>query len=135
MLKTGKPFFMTSSKRSWIDMSKSLQAYFSTENDAESAKADLQTYSVSKLSVEHIPEDQKLNIDIPFPGQGTATPAGANNDMFFSNETPTGKQEENADPSEKADKEFHYLLAFETDEADDSDLREVISKNNGAMEK
>ncbi|MCA0173235.1 hypothetical protein [Bacillus sp. RAR_GA_16] len=116
-------------------MSKSLQAYFTTENDAESAKADLQTYSVSQLSVEHIPEDQKLNIDVPIPGQGTATPAGANNDLFFSNETPTGKQEENADPSEKADHKFRYLLAFETDESDDTDLREVVSKHNGAMEK
>ncbi|MFK3960203.1 hypothetical protein [Guptibacillus hwajinpoensis] len=116
-------------------MSKSLQAYFTTENDAESAKADLQTYSVSQLSVEHIPEDQKLSIDTPVQGQGTATPAGANNDLFFSNETPTGKQEENADPSEQADREFRYVLAFNTEEQDDTDLREVVSKNNGAMEK
>ncbi|MGG1686061.1 hypothetical protein [Pseudalkalibacillus sp. NRS-1564] len=116
-------------------MSKSLQAYFTTENDAESAKADLQAYSVSQLSVEHIPEDQKLSIDTPVQGQGTATPAGANNDLFFSNETPTGKQEENADPSEEADREFRYVLVFNTEEQDDTDLREVVSKHNGAMEK
>ncbi|WP_347551917.1 hypothetical protein ABFG93_07350 [Pseudalkalibacillus hwajinpoensis] len=116
-------------------MSKTLQAYFTTENDAESAKTDLQTYSVNYLSVEHIPEDQKLNLDIPYPGQGTATPAGANNDLFFANQTPTGKQEENADPSEQGDREFRYLLAFKTDENDDTDLREIVSKHNGAMEK
>lgn len=116
-------------------MSKTLQAYFPTENDAESAKADLKSYSVNNLSVEHIPEDRKLSIDIPGSGQGTDTPAGANNDLFFSNQTPTGKQEENADPSEQNDKEFSYVLSFETENSDDTELREIVTKHNGAMEK
>lgn len=115
-------------------MSKTLQAYFPTENEAESAKADLKNYSVDSVSVEELTEDNSPSVDTPDSGQGSATQAGANNDLFFSNQTPTGKQEENADP-EQGDKQFSYVLSFETTEDDDTELREIVTKHNGAMEK
>ncbi|WP_270180707.1 hypothetical protein [Alkalihalobacillus sp. CinArs1] len=115
-------------------MSKTLQAYFPTENEAESAKEDMKNYSVTSASVEEIKEDKDLSVDAPDSGQGSATEAGANNDLFFSNETPTGKQEENADP-EHNEKHFNYVLSFETSEDDDTELREIVTKHNGAMER
>ncbi|WP_377891083.1 hypothetical protein [Alkalihalobacillus sp. R86527] len=115
-------------------MSKTLQAYFPTENEAESAKADLKNYSVNNVSVEEVNEEKNLSVDTPDSGQGSNTEAGANNDLFFSNETPTGKQEENADP-EQNDKHYSYMLSFETTEEDDTELREIVTKHNGAMEK
>ncbi|CDQ20403.1 Glyoxalase/Bleomycin resistance protein/Dioxygenase superfamily protein [Halobacillus karajensis] len=86
-------------------MTKSVQAYFATENDAESAKASLQSLSIGRETVEAIPEDTDMTPIIPVAG---STNSGGG--TFNFTEVVSPKQDHEHAKSDK--KTLTHILHF-----------------------
>ncbi|MFQ3546224.1 hypothetical protein Q7A53_19245 [Halobacillus rhizosphaerae] len=107
-------------------MSKHVEAYFKTENDAESAKAELQSLRTENELVEAIPEDANLTTSI--------IPLGGAN-QFGAGAGVAGA----LDPDDEAapgsnDEHLTHLLHFQIHEEDFDQALHIIQKHQGHMD-
>ncbi|MYL72749.1 hypothetical protein GLW00_18115 [Halobacillus litoralis] len=109
-------------------MAKTIQAYFSTENDAESAKASLQPLSVEQDTVEAIPEDTDMTPIVPVAG---STNSGGG--TFNFTEVVSPKHDKDSALSDK--KHLTHVLHFSIKEEEYDRAVEVIKEHNGHMDK
>ncbi|SFK23622.1 hypothetical protein SAMN04487936_109158 [Halobacillus dabanensis] len=105
---------------------KTIQAYFPTENDAESAKASLQSLSVKQDTVEVIPEDTDLAPIVPVAGS-TNTGGGT----FNFTEVVTPNHDRNSALSDK--KHLTHVLHFSVKEEEYDRAIRVIEEHEGHM--
>ncbi|MCA0971842.1 hypothetical protein LCM20_14640 [Halobacillus litoralis] len=105
-------------------MTKHIEAFFQTENDAESAKADLQELGIEKEIVEPIPESVDTLPIIPVAGSSNTGAAGAfsYDDIVHPSSDETGKKHLT-----------HVLHFYLKDEQFDRAI-EKIKKHNGHMD-
>ncbi|MYL38318.1 hypothetical protein [Halobacillus litoralis] len=107
-------------------MSKTVQAYFQTENDAESAKADLQSLSVQREMVEAIPGDVDLTPVVPVAGS-----ANTGGGTFNFTEVITPKHDREEALSDK--RHLTHVLHFSVKEEEYERAVGVIKDHNGHM--
>lgn len=88
-----------------------VEVYFKNENDAESARADLEKYNVHNTAVEKVPDGTRAGGFIPLfsPGSGSGS-AGI---PFFTQDRTNDSEAQKADP-----KYMSHMLRFEVDEKD-----------------
>lgn len=106
-------------------MPKSILVYFKSENDAESARAELQSLRVSNLYVEHLPEDDNKNMYVAIDlgrspatvEAGTVKPKGSFSGLFGKKEDPVT-----------------HLIQAEVIEEDYDEAIEVLKKGNGFVQ-
>ncbi|UOQ43684.1 hypothetical protein MUN89_17615 [Halobacillus salinarum] len=104
-------------------MAKHVEAYFHTENDAESAKADLQSLEIEHEFIEAIPDDRDLNTIVPVGGSsqfgGTANISSVMNTK---------------DIMDDPDGHLTHLLQFEVDEDRYEEALSIIKQHMGHMD-
>ena len=104
---------------------KAIQAYFQTENDAESAKASLQSLSVEQESVEAIPEDTDMTPIVPAAG---STNSGGG--TFNFTEVVSPKHDRDALSYKK---HLTHVLHFSVKEEEYDRAIQVIKEHEGHM--
>ncbi|TGB03991.1 hypothetical protein [Halobacillus salinus] len=103
-------------------MTKHIEAFFETENDAESAKADLQELGIEKELVEPIPEEADVLPIVPVAGSTNVGGAGISYDnIVHPGQDDTGKKHLT-----------HVLHFYLSDEHFDRAI-EKIGKHSGHM--
>ncbi|MBH0231136.1 hypothetical protein [Halobacillus yeomjeoni] len=107
-------------------MTKHIEAFFSTENDAESAKADLQSLSIQHEMVEAIPEDVDLTPVVPVAGSSN-TGGGT----FNFTEVLKPKYDNDGALSDK--RHMTHTLHFYIKEEEYDRALEIIEKHEGHM--
>ncbi|MCP3028873.1 hypothetical protein [Halobacillus sp. A5] len=108
-------------------MTKHIEAYFKTENDAESAKAELQKLSVTNEMVEPIPEESRLTGVVPVLNQSQS--AGVANFSDVINPEKSTSREDT--PPEV--KHLTYLLHFDVDSKEYNDALAILKTHHGHM--
>lgn len=107
-------------------MPKSILVYFKSENDAESARAELQSLRVSDLYVDHLPEgDDKhtyLPIDVGY------SPEAMESGMIKPKGVLTGLFGKKKDP-------VTHLIQAKVQEEDYAEAMEVLKRGNGFVQK
>ncbi|MFZ0369510.1 MAG: hypothetical protein WAM07_07905 [Halobacillus sp.] len=107
-------------------MTKHVEAYFRTENDAESAKSSLQKYNIEQEAVEPIPEEVDLTPIVPASGSANT---GGGTFNFTDVITP------NKDKDAMADKRhLTHVLNFKIPEENYDEALKVIVEHDGHME-
>ncbi|MDC3416960.1 hypothetical protein [Aquibacillus salsiterrae] len=111
-------------------MSKTVRAYFATENDVESVNADLRTLKVKHVTKDAIPEGYEQHFVVPIAGVNTTGNAtGASNGMFAAIngqvdlDEPTGENNRT------------QVLEFEVDEQDLMQALSILKEHDGHIEK
>ncbi len=109
-----------------VVMSKHVEAYFKTENDAESAKAELQSLRTENELVEAIPEDANLTTSIiPLGGANQfGAGAGVAGALDPDDESAPGSNDEH----------LTHLLQFQVHEEDFDQALHTIQKHYGHMD-
>lgn len=107
-------------------MAASIQAYFKSENDAESANAALQRLRVKNITVEEIPESGRAITVLPIFHGGGGTMGGTIGAM------PT---QDNSELSGKDNDSITHMLQGEVEEADHEKAIQILSENNGYAKK
>lgn len=134
-------------------MARRIQAYFRTEDDAESARTKLQTYSVSEMEIGELPEGRENSARLLAPfalGAGTtdgtvmgsgAGVSGADRgigaaivwkELGRNNEIDSTAEANGTD--ENSLKGFKYVLSCQAAEEDYDEVIDVIRRNEGAVE-
>ncbi|WP_101846383.1 hypothetical protein [Halobacillus sp. Marseille-P3879] len=109
-------------------MTKHIEAYFKTENDAESARAELQKLSVSNEMVEAIPEESRLTGIVPILNQSQS--AGVAN---FSDVIKPDKATSREDTPPETNYLTH-LLHFDVDRDEYNDALAILTTHQGHMD-
>lgn len=104
-------------------MTRHIEAFFETENDAESAKADLQELGIEKEMVEPIPDDADVLPIVPVQGS-TNTGGGG---VSFDSIVHPGK-----DDTRK--KHLTHVLHFYLKDEHFDGALEKIKEHNGHMD-
>lgn len=107
-------------------MAKAVQAYFKTENDAESAKATLQSLSVEQEMVEAIPEETDMTPIVPIAG---STNSGGG--TFNFTEVISPKHDQESAMSDK--RHLTHVLHFSIKEEEYERAIQVIKDHDGHM--
>ncbi|MFG6149681.1 hypothetical protein [Halobacillus sp. B23F22_1] len=110
-------------------MKKHIEAFFKTENDAESAKASLQKLSISNPFMEPIPEESRLTGVVPVLNQGTTAGVAGFKDFIKPNKNTTDE-----DTPPETDHLTH-LLQFDVDKDDYNEALAILKKHDGHMDK
>ncbi|MGI8314958.1 hypothetical protein [Halobacillus mangrovi] len=105
-------------------MAKHVEAFFKNENDAESAKAELQKLTIENEMVEAIPEDRDLSMVIPL--QSSSGTAGATTNFV-------GALETDNDPLNDQ-KHLTHILHFQVQEEQYDRAVKIIEQHKGHME-
>ncbi|MBA2176517.1 hypothetical protein H0266_16585 [Halobacillus locisalis] len=105
-------------------MTKHIEAFFESENDAESAKADLQELSIEKELVEPIPADTDLGPIIPIAGSASSGPGAVS---FEDVAEPT------RDGALFSKKHLTHVLHFYLKDEEFDHAVKKIEKHNGHM--
>ncbi|WP_226585077.1 hypothetical protein [Halobacillus litoralis] len=109
-------------------MSKAIQAYFQTENDAESAKVDLQSLSVQQETVEAIPEDADLTPVVPVAGS-----ANTGGGTFSFTDVVSPKKDQHGPLSDQ--RHLTHVLHFTIKEEEYDRALSIIKNHDGHMNK
>ncbi|KHE67080.1 hypothetical protein [Halobacillus sp. BBL2006] len=109
-------------------MAKHVEAFFQTENDAESAKASLQKLTIEHEMVEAIPEDKDLTTIVPVGGS-SSTGGGAFN---FTEVVQPAFDDEGALFDKR---HLTHILHFEVQEEEYERALEIIKEHEGHMDK
>ncbi|GGF23364.1 hypothetical protein GCM10010954_22720 [Halobacillus andaensis] len=110
-------------------MTKHIEAFFKTENDAESAKAELQKLSISNQFVEPIPEESRLTGIVPVLNQGTTAGVAGFRDFIKPNKSTS----EDDTPPDTG--HLTHLLHFDVDKDDYNDALAILKTHDGHMDK
>jgi hypothetical protein len=105
---------------------KAVQVYFPTENEAESAKASLQSLSVEQESVEVIPGDTDMAPIVPVAGS-----ANTGGGTFSFTEVISPKHDQDSALSDK--KHLTHVLQFSVKEEEYDRAIQVIKEHEGHM--
>ncbi|MFB5662414.1 hypothetical protein [Alteribacillus sp. HJP-4] len=111
---------------------KNVQAYFFTENDAESAKIKLQSLRVEDMLIDSIPEEADRTILVPIQSSGSGSsgagpiPAPVNVD--------SGEKESLFKVSSES-RDLNYILQFNVHEEDYSAVMDVLREKNAHLER
>lgn len=92
-------------------MSELIEVYFTSENDAESAKAKLVKLKAGNIFIEEVDGDTKLNVFVPFAAADTSTAGTAIPLNSMSSMAPIIPVEETTNHSKKAANISHFLTA------------------------
>ncbi|MGP4060872.1 hypothetical protein [Halobacillus sp. H74] len=109
-------------------MAKFVQAYFKTENNAESAKTDLQKLSVNQEMVEAIPEDTDLTPIVPLAG---STNSGGG--TFNFTEVISPKHDQDGALSDK--RHLTHVLHFTIKEEEYERALKIVKDHEGHMKR
>ncbi|WP_068774709.1 hypothetical protein [Paenibacillus sp. FJAT-26967] len=135
-------------------MSKHIQAYFRTENDAEDVRIRLQTYQAEQIEVgETEGLDRQTGILAPFGYAGTSgniavpgTPVGTSSGPAGFAAVNNGEAEHDPDKIVRGQNDslfggdddyenLRYVLSAKVPENDYQEIVELIRNNNGYVEK
>ncbi|WP_010648512.1 hypothetical protein [Oceanobacillus massiliensis] len=105
-------------------MLKNILAYFTSENDAESARSALQTLKVKKLSIDQIPNDQGQENTRYIPISPLGPTWGINGTL----EKETFGDEK---VSEKDDRPLTHVIEGQIDEEDFDNAMKILLENDG----
>ena len=110
-------------------MSKSLLAYFKSENDAESARASLQRLRVTDLYVEEVPEEEGTKMFIPLFTMGsTSSSTGAVGELDEGGIAANEMMRDNDSP-------ITHILECQVEDADYEEAKNILSDRNGYSRK
>ncbi|GIP34114.1 hypothetical protein [Paenibacillus sp. J2TS4] len=130
-------------------MPRTIQAYFRTEDDAESARTKLQTYAVTDMEVGELQD--KLSEDVRLLTPFVAGAAGADGSLMGSGAGVTGSDRGvpvvvamdvwDRDSDEASDSgaddlsldDFTYVLSCQVEDEDYDELIDVIRRNGGSV--
>lgn len=110
-----------------IALSKHLEVFFKTENDAESAKAELQKLKISNELVEPIPEDTDLKPIVPMAGSSN-TGGGT----FSFTDVLEPKYDKEGALSDK--RHLTYVLHCKVQEEEYEQAIKIIKNHDGHMD-
>lgn len=143
-------------------MSKQIQAYFRTENEAEGARTTLQTYKTEHLEVGQLHEElgRGANIIVPLVpwnvsgvggsvtgagpvGSSPAAPGAvvetrASTGVERSEDQSTTEQDDWVDGAELTDsdyKDLRYVLSAKVDDTDYEEIVRILRTNNAYVER
>ncbi|RNA66670.1 hypothetical protein [Alteribacter keqinensis] len=106
---------------------KKLQAYFRTENDAETASISLKQLRVSNVIVDEIPQQSRENIVlVPAANVGSGTAAAG--------VVPPAAGKNKLTMSKDKNKAFQYILECDVEETDYEAAKEKLEQNDAYME-
>ncbi|GAE92090.1 hypothetical protein JCM21714_1071 [Gracilibacillus boraciitolerans JCM 21714] len=112
-------------------MYKAIQAFFKSENDAETAKADLNKIKANNIRVDHLPESDRTLLLTPLAYSGNNTSGmGAGGGIvaaFTKNNEGKGVTGDN--------KSRDYTIECEVAEDDYQEALKIIMENDGHMDK
>lgn len=111
-----------------MTLTKHIEAFFKTENDAESAKADLQKLTIEHEMVEAIPDEADLTTVVPIAGSSN-TGGGT----FNFTEVLEPKYDENGALSDK--RHLTHILHFYIQEEEYDHALNIIKDHEGHMNK
>ncbi|ELK48839.1 hypothetical protein D479_01040 [Halobacillus sp. BAB-2008] len=114
--------------RGVCDMSKYVQAYFQTENDAEGAKSSLQKLAVEGEMVEAVPEEADLTPIVPLAGS-TSTGGGT----FTFTEVISPKHDHEEALTDK--KHLTHVLHFSVEEESLEEALKIMKDHGGHVDK
>ncbi|SER27575.1 hypothetical protein SAMN04487944_102179 [Gracilibacillus ureilyticus] len=109
-------------------MAKFLQAFFKTEDDAESVKTDLVKLKTSDIRIDHLPDASQTLLLTPLAyNSSTSSSVGGNG--FVASITNDNGQEVNDDSPRE------YTIEFNVEEEDFEEALHVIMKSDGYVDK
>ncbi|NHN30862.1 hypothetical protein [Paenibacillus agricola] len=120
-------------------MSKHIQAYFHTENEAEHVRILLQTYNIEALEVGKLDDGYQgdRRVIVPVFGVGSDTTSGTG---VTGNETGVapaavmgGVDDDDLDMD--GHRNLHYVLSVKVQEEDYEEIRNLIRRNSGHVER
>lgn len=130
-------------------MTRNIQAYFQTEDEAASVSTRLQPYSVEPVEVSQLTESigRDRSILIPLGAGMTNGPSGVGGGGFpLGNNTTTGavpagavvtgafNVDSNTDVFDGDRDDLHYVLAVKVEDSVYHEAVEIIRRNNGYLE-
>lgn len=118
-------------------MSRTIQAYFHTENQAEDAKVLLLKYSPVMLEVGRLPDgfNGTARVLLPFvDGVGTGGETNLNNGVGIVGVMPT-VETHSSDYRDEDEDVLHYVLSAKVSDADYPAAVDLLRRNHAHMEK
>ncbi|NOV02040.1 hypothetical protein [Paenibacillus planticolens] len=118
-------------------MSRMIQAYFHTENQAEDARVLLLKYDPRQLEVGRLPESYGGSGRLLLPimeGGGFLSEVNANNKFGIIDVLPTAAPVSAGDTNDGDVHALHYVLSAKVADADYSGAVELIRRNHGHLE-
>ncbi|MCP3032087.1 hypothetical protein LF817_12090 [Halobacillus sp. A1] len=115
-------------------MTKHIEAFFRTENDGESAKAELQKLSTQNEMVEPIPEQSRLTGVVPVLNQsqssgGVAAGGVAGFGDFLKSDKNTSREDTPTDVEH-----LTYLLHFDVKDDEYQEALSILKNHDGHMD-
>ncbi|MFC7063088.1 hypothetical protein [Halobacillus seohaensis] len=108
-------------------MRKHIEAYFNTENDAESARAELQKLSMENDLVEAIPEETRLTGIVPVLNQSQSAGVPDFNDFIDPDKNVSKDENQDVD-------HLTHLLHFDVKGDDYNEALAILKTHNGHMD-
>lgn len=119
-------------------MSRMIQAYFHTENQAQDAKVLLLKYSPEILEVGRLPDGflGTGRILLPFvDGVGTGGETNLSNGVGFVGVMPTVETHSSEAYRDEDEDALHYVLSAKVSDADYPAVLDLLRRNHAHMEK
>ncbi|NOU86576.1 hypothetical protein GC102_12445 [Paenibacillus sp. LMG 31460] len=119
-------------------MSRMIQAYFHTENQAEDAKVLLLKYSPEILEVGRLPDgfNGTGRVLLPFvDGVGTGGETNLNNGVGIVGLMPTVETHSSEAYRDEDEDALHYVLSAKVSDADYPAVVDLLRRNHAHMEK
>lgn len=105
-------------------MSKHIEAYFKSENDAESVHAELNKLKVNNVLIEEMPKDYGGTMLIPFLSINSSTGSGGVVPL-----SPIKPEQHNSS------QDLTQLLQFDVEDEDYEDALTILKENDGYGDK
>ncbi|OZU89227.1 hypothetical protein CIL03_05775 [Virgibacillus indicus] len=114
-------------------MTKNIRAYFKTENDAESARANLQKLRVSNVFIDEFPEEERESEFVPILPLGTAgTGTGVTGAGIASGVADeVSMSSDSFLEDDRNDNHVTHLLEGQVEDEDYKEALQILADNNG----